>query len=77
MVLIMAKNPVTKPLSCRTRLRPKSRGIVDQVMVTMEKDILMVAKIIKVLGILNRINLEWQTLPALLMVDFIVLMEFG
>ncbi len=46
-------------------------------MVVLEEDILMVAKIIKVVGIMNSTSLEWQTLPALLMVELTVLMRFG
>ncbi len=42
-VLIIAKNPVTKPEL--TRLSFKRRGIVDQGMVTVVEDVLVVAEI--------------------------------
>ncbi len=47
-------------------------------MVTGVEDDLAIAKIIKAVGNMNRTSLKWQTQPALLMVEFsVVLMEFG
>ncbi len=77
MVLIIAKNPVTKPALNRTSLSFKRRGIVNQVIVSVVEDIFVMAKIIKVVENMNGRNLEGQTLAALLTVEFIALMEFG
>ncbi len=45
MFLIISRNPVIKPVLCRTRLRFKRRGILDQVMDAVVEDIFVVAKI--------------------------------
>ncbi len=46
-------------------------------MVVVVEGILVVAKIIKFLGTMIRTSFELQTLPPLLTVGFIVLMDFG
>ncbi len=46
-------------------------------MVMVVEDILIVAKIIKILGTMHGTRFEWQTPPALPMVEFIALMEIG
>ncbi len=57
MVLIIAKNPVTKPALNKTRISFNRREIINQVMVTVEEDVLVVTKIINDMGILNRTSL--------------------
>ncbi len=77
MVTIITRSPMTKPALHRTRLSFKGRGIIKHVMVAAVEDILMVAKINKVVGSRNRTSLEWQTLSTLLTMEFTVLMGFG
>ncbi len=76
-LLIIAKNPMTKPALHMTRLNFKRREIDDQMMVAVVEEILVVTKIIKAMGTMNGTNLEWQLLPTLLTVTFTALMEFG
>ncbi len=69
MVSIIAKNVLTKPTLLLTKLCFKRIEIVNKVMVTVEQEVLAVAKIVKVIEIMSRTSVEWRTLPALLMVD--------
>ncbi len=71
MVLIIVRNPVTKPALHRTRLSFKRREIVNQVMVAVMEDILLVAAIIKAVETMKGTNLECQTLPMLLRMECI------
>ncbi len=77
MVLIIVRNPLTNPELHISGLSFKRRGIIDQVMVAVMKDILLVDIIIKAVGTMKGTNLEWQTLPVVLLVGFIALVEFG
>ncbi len=77
MVSDIVRNPVTRPKLCRTGLSFTRRGVVNQVIVTVTENVLMVAAIIKAKETMKGTNLEWQTLPVLVLVEFIVLMEFG
>ncbi len=74
MVLIIVMNPVTKPTLQRIGLSFKRSRIINQVIVAVIEDILVVSTIIKAKK-MKGTNLEWQTLPVLLPVEFIVLME--
>ncbi len=76
-VLIIAKNPVTKYALGKTRLSFKRKGIVNHVMIAVVKGIIVVAKVIKVMGTMNGTNLEWQILPAFVMLEVTVLVELG
>ncbi len=76
MALIIVRNHMTKPALHR-RLSFKRRGIFNPVMVTVMEDVLKVATIIRAVATMKGTNLEWQTLPVLLPVELIVLMEFG
>ncbi len=67
---------MTKLALHRPRLSFKRRGTVDQVMAAVMEDILVVAAIIKAVVTMKGTNLDWQTLPMLLPVEFIVIMEF-
>ncbi len=76
-VFIIPKNTMTKPALHRTRQSFKSSGIVFQVMVAVEEDVFVVAKIIKAMGTMNRSRLECQILPTSPTMEFIVLMGYG
>ncbi len=75
--LIIVKNHMTNTALRRTRLRFKRRGIIDKEIVAVMEDVLVVAAVIKAVEMMKGTNLEWQTLPMLLTVNFTVLMEFG
>ncbi len=61
----------------RTRQSFKSSRIVFQVMVAVEEDVFVVAKIIKAMGTMNRSRLECQILPTSPTMEFTVLMGYG
>ncbi len=58
MVLIIVRNPITKPAFCRTRLSFMSKRIVDQVMIAVVENILVVTAIIKALETMKGTKLE-------------------
>ncbi len=60
MVLMIVRNPMTKPVLCKTGLSFKRRGIIDQVMVAVMKDTVMVDTIIKAVETIKGTILECQ-----------------
>ncbi len=68
---------MTKIALRRTGLSFRKRGIINQVMVVVMEDVLVVAGIIKAVETMIGTSLEWQSLPVLLPVEFIVLMGSG
>ncbi len=76
MVLIIAKNPMTKLVLCGRR-GVQRKGTVGQVMVAVVEGVLVMAGTNKAVETMNRISLEYEILLALLIMKFTVLMRFG
>ncbi len=76
-VSITAKSPMIKPTLFRTRPGLKRKGLVTQVIVAAKESVLVVANIIKTAVPTKGTSLEWQILPALITMEFSVLIGFG
>ncbi len=77
MYWINAKSDLNNPTLDRTRLSLKNRESSTLAITVVVEGILVVARIIKAVGTMNKTSLEGQILPIPLTLGLVVLMEFG